>query len=214
MRPRTPSSNPVIDYTRKAKLRRPQPPPSWYLSSWRGLRSSAPTPESFGLSNPETTPTQFQPPPRGGRPSFPDHSRSAVAGHASYSSRASGTITFSDSCMSIASHFAFAYRVAYPAVGRDSCRSPGVTRDFRIVPSANTLVRWVNEKRLRPHSAGSTLPHLWPTCSSSGLPPLIAARYFSSFGFASLRTPCPPGYSEQLAPSPPWPCPAFAFVPA
>jgi len=31
------------------------------------------------------------------------------------------------------------------------------------VPSANTLVRWVNEKRLRLHSAGSTLPHLWPS---------------------------------------------------
>ena len=44
--------------------RRPQPPPSWYLWSWRGLHSSAPTPESLGLRNPETTPTQFQPPPR------------------------------------------------------------------------------------------------------------------------------------------------------
>jgi hypothetical protein len=43
----------------------------------------------------------------------PDHSRSAVAGHASYSSRASGTIPFSDSWRCIASHFAFAYRVAY-----------------------------------------------------------------------------------------------------
>ena len=49
---------------RKAKSRRRQPPPSWYPSSWRGLRSSARTPESFGLNNPETTPTQFQPPPR------------------------------------------------------------------------------------------------------------------------------------------------------
>src|SRR5246500_5623341 len=49
-------------------------------------------------------------------------------------------------------------------------------------------------KRLRPHSAGSTLPHLWPTCSSSGSPPLITARYFSSDSSdsGSLRTPCPP----------------------
>src|SRR6201989_28093 len=48
--------------------------------------------------------------------------------------------------------------------------------------------------RLRPHSAGSTLPHLWPTCSSSGAPPLITARYFSSNSSdaGSLRTPCPP----------------------
>jgi hypothetical protein len=30
----------------------------------RASRSSPPTPESFGLSNPETTPIQFQPPPR------------------------------------------------------------------------------------------------------------------------------------------------------
>jgi len=38
------------------------------------------------------------------------------------------------------------------------------------------------------------LPHLWPTCSSSGLPPLITARYFSSDSSdsGSLRTPCPP----------------------
>src|ERR1700758_251720 len=45
-----------------------------------------------------------------------------------------------------------------------------------------------------PHSAGSTLPHLWPTCSSSGSPPLITARYFSSYSSdsGSLRTPCPP----------------------
>ena len=46
----------------------------------------------------------------------------------------------------ITSHFASAYRVAYPVAGRDTDRSPGVTHEFfRIVPSANTLVRWVNE---------------------------------------------------------------------
>ena len=41
---------------------------------------------------------------------------------------------------------------------------------FCTVPSANTLVRWVDERRLRLHSAGSTLPHLWPTGSSRGGP--------------------------------------------
>src|SRR5271169_1502843 len=68
---------------------------------------------------------------------------------------------------------------------------------------------------LRPHSAGSTLPHLWPTCSSSGWPPLITARYFSSgpSDSGSLLTPCPPEYPEQLASGPSWLCPAFAFVP-
>ena len=65
------------------------------------------------------------------RPS-PDHSRSAVAGHASYSSRASGTITFSGSCLCIASHFASAYRVAYPVGGRDIDRSPGVTHESSV----------------------------------------------------------------------------------
>ncbi len=38
------------------------------------------------------------------------------------------------------------------------------------MPPANTLVRWVNEQRLRPHSAGSTKSHLWPTCSSGVSP--------------------------------------------
>jgi hypothetical protein len=41
---------------------------------------------------------------------------------------------------------------------------------FCTVPSANTLIRWVDERRLRPHSAGSTWPHLWPTGSSRGGP--------------------------------------------
>src|SRR5258708_37602687 len=65
------------------------------------------------------------------RPS-PDHSRSAVAGHTSYSSRASGTITFSDSWRCIASHFAFAYRVAYLAYNQDTDRSPGVTHESSV----------------------------------------------------------------------------------
>ena len=62
-----PSANAVLSRRtnhRKAKSRRRQPPPSWYPSSWRGLLSSAPTPESGWLSNPETTPTNFQPLPR------------------------------------------------------------------------------------------------------------------------------------------------------
>src|SRR5665811_1109339 len=44
------------------------------------------------------------------------------------------------------------------------------------------------------HSAGSTLPHLWPTGSSSGQPPSITARYFSSYPSDSTSrwTPCPP----------------------
>jgi len=42
------------------------------------------------------------------------------------------------------------------------------------------------------------LPHLWPTGSSSGWPPSITARYFSSCPSDSTSrwTPCPPGISS------------------
>src|SRR6266478_4532116 len=58
---------------------------------------------------------------------------------------------------------------------------------------------WVNEKRLRLHIAGSTLPHPRPTSSSSGWRPSITARHFSSCpsDSASRRTPCPPGIAER-----------------
>jgi putative transposase len=50
---------------------------------------------------------------------------------------------------------------------------------------------------------------------SEALPHSITARYFSSnpSDSGSLRTPCPPGYAEQLAPGPSWLFPAFACVP-
>ena len=47
-------------------------------------------------------------------------------------SRASGTITFSDSCLCITSHFASAYRVAFPVAGRNTGRSPGVTHESSV----------------------------------------------------------------------------------
>ena len=56
-------ANPVLDrvapIVEKQNVGGAQPPPSWYPSSWRGLLSSGPTLESFGFSNPETTPTNF-----------------------------------------------------------------------------------------------------------------------------------------------------------
>src|ERR1019366_22126 len=42
------------------------------------------------------------------------------------------TITFSDSCRRIASHFAFAYRVAYLVQNQDTGRSPGVTHESSV----------------------------------------------------------------------------------
>ena len=113
--------------------------------------------------------------------------------------RASGTTQPSDDSWNTASHFACAYRVASLGVSRGSQEpSWGHAQIFRTVPSANTLVQWVNEKRLRLHSAGSTLPHLWPTGSSLGSPPSTTARYFSAYPSdpASRRTPCPPKHPE------------------
>jgi hypothetical protein len=113
--------------------------------------------------------------------------------------RASGTTQPSDDSWNTASHFACAYRVTSLGVSRGSQEpSWGHAQIFRTVPSANTLVRWVNEKRLRLHSAGSTLPHLWPTGSSLGSPPSTTARYFSAYPSdpASRRTPCPPKHPE------------------
>src|SRR6266849_5129500 len=78
---------------------------------------------------------------------------------------------WSDDSTGAASHFACAYRVASPGATREPIESSwGHVLVFGTVPSANTLIRWVDEKRLRPHSAGSTLPHLWPTGSSRGGP--------------------------------------------
>ena len=64
---------------------------------------------------------------------------------------ASGTIRPSDDSPSVASHFAFAYRVAYPGATREPCESSwGHAQIFRTVPPANTLVRWVDENAFAP----------------------------------------------------------------
>ena len=58
----------------------------------------------------------------------------------------SGTIRLSDYSPGIASHFASAYRVTYSGATRKPCEfSWGHTPIFHTVPSANTLVRWVDE---------------------------------------------------------------------
>jgi hypothetical protein len=67
---------------------------------------------------------------------------------------------------------------------------------FRTVPPANTLIRWVDERRLRPHSAGSTRSHLRPTGSSRGGPHRLrpgtsphALRIPPRGGHPALRVP-------------------------
>jgi len=74
------------------------------------------------------------------------------------------------------------------------------TRCLRSIKSWLTLEGSQSGRRRRAvRSADSTLPHLWPTGSSWGLSPSIAARHFSSCPSDSpLRwTPCPPEYSKQ-----------------
>ena len=57
----------------------------------------------------------------------------------------------SDDSPGFASHFACAYRVAFLAATREPDESSwGHALVFRTVPSANTLVRWVNENAFAP----------------------------------------------------------------
>ena len=99
------------------------------------------------------------------RPPSPTHSVAAARSRGFR--HASGTTRPSDSSTGIPSHFALAYRAVAAVPPADPPRSPRVTLwsapRFRTVPSAHTLVRWVDESAFRLHSAGSTLPHLWPT---------------------------------------------------
>jgi hypothetical protein len=63
----------------------------------------------------------------------------------------------------------------------DDTRPPWVTHVSS--PPCRPHTPWCGEeepKRLRPHSAGSTIPRLWPTGSSAGWLPLITTRWFSS----------------------------------
>ena len=65
--------------------------------------------------------------------------------------RASGTIRPSDDSQGTASHFAYAYRVTSLGATRGSWEpSWGHAQIFRTVPSANTLVRWVDENAFAP----------------------------------------------------------------
>lgn len=55
-------------------------------------------------------------------------------------------------------------------------------------------------RRLRLHSAGSTIPHLWPTGSSLGQPPSITTRWCSASPSdpPSREAPCPPKGWQRL----------------
>ena len=88
----------------------------------------------------------------------------------------------------------WAYRVTYPGATREPGESSwGHALIFRTVPSANTLIRWVDE------NAFASIVQARP-CPTFGRPvhhgvaPSITARYFSAnlSDSTSRWTPCPP----------------------
>lgn len=77
----------------------------------------------------------------------------------------------------------------------DDTRPPWVTHVSS--PPCRPHTPWYDGQepiRLRHHSAGSTIVHLWPTGSSSGRLPSITTRWFSSSPSdpTSRWAPCPP----------------------
>jgi hypothetical protein len=77
----------------------------------------------------------------------------------------------------------------------DDTRPPWVTH--LSSPPCRPHTPWYDEVEpscLRLHSAGSTIPHLWPTGSSLGELPSITTRWFSASPSDSTSrwTPCPP----------------------
>ena len=80
--------------------------------------------------------------------------------------------------------------------------SLGHPRLFPTVSPAHTVVRWGGTIRLRLHSAGSTIPHLWPTGSSLGALPSLTTQWFSASPSDSTSrwTPCPPKLRSRWLP--------------
>jgi hypothetical protein len=82
-----------------------------------------------------------------------------------------------------------------PTCRSDDTRSPWVTHASS--PPCRPHTPWYDEeepKRLRHHSAGSTIPHLGPTGSSVGWLPSMTTRWFSASPSdpPSREAPCPP----------------------
>ena len=82
----------------------------------------------------------------------------------------------------------------------DDTRPPWVTH--MSSPPCRPHTPWYDgeePKRLRLHSAGSTIPRLWPTGSSGGWLPSITTRWFSASPSdpPSREAPCPPKYNPR-----------------
>src|SRR5215813_1035807 len=84
---------------------------------------------------------------------------------------------------------------------------------FRTVPSANTLVRRVNENAFASIVQARPCPAFGRPVHLRGVPPSITARYFSSCPSDSISrwTPCPPKKFWFVASGPPWLVSSFRF---
>src|SRR6202035_1101049 len=84
---------------------------------------------------------------------------------------------------------------------------------FRTVPTANTLVRWVNENAFASIVQARPCPTFGRPVPLRGSPPSITARYCSSCPSDSTSrwTPCPPENCRLMASGPPWLVSGFRF---
>jgi hypothetical protein len=85
---------------------------------------------------------------------------------------------------------------------------------FGTVPSANTLVRWVNENAFAPIVRARPCPTFGRPVRH-GVAPIDYGPVLLLMPFGSHLTvdTLPSGVSGKVAPGPPWLYPAFAFVP-
>lgn len=114
---------------------------------------------------------------------------------------------WSDDSTRTASHFAYAYRVASLGALRKRVESSwGHVMVFNTVPSANTLVRWVDENAFAPTFGRPVRLGVAPIDYG---PVLLLMPFGSHLTVDTL----PSGGNGAVASGPPWLCPAFAFVP-
>jgi hypothetical protein len=121
---------------------------------------------------------------------------------------------WSDDSTRTASHFACAYRVASLGALRERVESSwGHVLVFGTVPSANTLVRWVDENAFAPIVRARPCPTFGRPVRH-GVAPIDYGPVLLRMPFGShLTVDTLPSGLREVAAGPPWLYPAFAFVP-
>jgi hypothetical protein len=121
---------------------------------------------------------------------------------------------WSDDSTRTASHFVCTYRVASLGALRERIESSwGHVMVFGTVPSANTLVRWVNENAFAPIVRARPCPTFGRPVRH-GVAPIDYGPVPLLMPFGShLTVDTLPSGLRAVAPGPPWLSPAFAFVP-